>query len=212
MRIDDGRQHSVTLLTTIDYILREAGCGLDDVDLLACPTGPGSFTGLRVGLATLKGLAMVKGKPIVGVSTLEAYAFATGVVDLPICVLMQARPGYVYFGLYQLSPEGHLTRLGEEKFCAISDIFPHLPEGTILFTGDGVCSYSGEIKGLMKGRALLGGAIMPDLRASMVGILGYRKFQAGQAQDPLFITPHYIQASSAESKVDKGYVIGIRRR
>ncbi|MCX7982423.1 MAG: tRNA (adenosine(37)-N6)-threonylcarbamoyltransferase complex dimerization subunit type 1 TsaB [Syntrophales bacterium] len=207
---DDGRQHAETVMLAIDRVLKDSHLPLEELDLFACATGPGSFTGLRVGMATVKGLALVMGRPIVGISSLEAIAFAVGVQNMPICVLMLARPGFVYGGLYCLSSEGETIALDREKFCSLEQIFDPLPKGNILFVGDGATFYRQKIEERLNGQAIISGTM--GVQAKAVGILGYRKFKKGKAQDPLFIIPHYIQASSAETKVDKECRFELRKK
>lgn len=209
LRVSDGRQHTETLLLTIDRVFSMSDLSLEEIDLFACAAGPGLFTGLRVGLATMKGLAMVLGKPVVGVSSLEALAFSSGVLGLPVCALMHARLDYVYYGLFFFPPSKETINLDEESFCPLSHVLDRLPDEFIFFVGDGADFYREEINDKLKGRAIIGGPA--EIRANAVGVLGLRSFRAGRGWDPRFLTPHYIQASSAETKVDKERLFGLRK-
>ena len=136
--------HTDHLLGNIDELLRGVGLTIGDMDGFGVFLGPGSFTGLRVGVATIKGLALATGKPVVGVSSLASLAWRLPFAALPVCPLLDARKGEVYAALYQwtgedfssllipcvLPPERWLERLSND----------------VLFIGDGAQSYRGLIE------------------------------------------------------------------
>ena len=138
--LNTGNTHSETLLPTVEFILKSCGVTVDDVDLFACTAGPGSFTGVRIGAATVKGLAFGKGKPCAGVSTLEALATNARAFDGIICPCMNARRQQVYNALFE-SKDGKLTRLCEDRALAIEDLLKEVsasaPEKKIYLVGDG---------------------------------------------------------------------------
>ena len=129
MTINTGHTHSETLLPMIESILKISGFSVDDVDLFACTTGPGSFTGVRIGAATVKGLAYGKGKPCVSVSTPEALAYNGIMCEGLLCPVMNARRMQVYNALFTCK-QGVMTRLCEDRALAISEL------GQELFTTD----------------------------------------------------------------------------
>lgn len=100
--LDNGNTHSETLLPMVESVLRCTGKTVDDIDLFAVSAGPGSFTGVRIGVATVKGLAFGKGKPCVGVSTLEALAENLVPTGGLLCPVMNARRGQVYNALFRV--------------------------------------------------------------------------------------------------------------
>lgn len=130
--------HSQTLLPMVEGMLKSAGITLADIDKIAVTCGPGSFTGLRIGIATVKGMAMGAGKPCVPVSTLEAIAYNFIGVDGIICCLMDARCGQVYNAMFS-SCGGVISRMCEDRAIRISELYDELQTvgGKIILAGDG---------------------------------------------------------------------------
>lgn len=135
-----GLNHSETLLPMVENALITAQMKLGDVDMLAISAGPGSFTGVRIGVSLLKGLAFGSQKPCVGVSTLEALAYNLRGIDGIICPVMDARRDQVYNGLF-LSEGGTVTRLTEDRAIALTDLDAELKDKycgkRIYLCGDG---------------------------------------------------------------------------
>lgn len=144
--------HSQTIMPMIDELLRKVSLDITDIDLFACSEGPGSFTGLRIGIGTIKGLAYGLGKPVVGVSTLEALAHNIDITDLIICPIMDARRGQVYNGLYRYN-EDTLECITEPRALSIEELCEELTKKTI-FVGDGVNVHKDKIKELLGENAL----------------------------------------------------------
>ena len=141
-----GLTHSQTILPMCEQLLKHAGTALSDVDVIACAAGPGSFTGLRIGLATAKGLAWSADKPCCGVSTLEAMAWQAAHVKGEILCAMDARRNQVYNARFSSDGE-RLTRLCPDRAIALSDLFAELDEKKEQFLiGDGamLCYNYGE--------------------------------------------------------------------
>lgn len=136
--LNNGNTHSETLLPMVESVLRGTGKTVDDVDLFAVSAGPGSFTGVRIGAATVKGLAFGKGKPCAGVSTLEALAEnlvpATGL----LCPVMNARRGQVYNALFRFE-NGTLTRLCPDRAISTEELEAELlaKNEPVTLCGDG---------------------------------------------------------------------------
>ena len=130
--------HSQTLLPMVEDMLKSAEVKLADVDIIAVTAGPGSFTGLRIGIASVKGMAMGAGKRCVSISTLEAIAYNFIGVDGIICCAMDARCGQVYNALFR-SENGVITRLCEDRAVKSADLYEELKklEGNIILAGDG---------------------------------------------------------------------------
>ncbi len=133
-----GLTHSTTLLPMIEDMLKNCGHSMLDVDLLAVSEGPGSFTGLRIGVATAKGLAYGLDKPCIGVSTIEAMAYLLPYESGIVCVCMDARVGQVYNGLFSLS-NGTVSRLCDDRAIALEELKTDLNkyDGKIYLVGDG---------------------------------------------------------------------------
>ncbi len=130
--------HSQTLLPMVESMLHGAGVTLADVDAIAVTAGPGSFTGLRIGIASVKGMAMGAGKSCISISTLEAIAYNFKGIDGIICCAMDARCSQVYNALFK-SEGGVITRLCEDRAMKAADLYEELKaiEGRIILAGDG---------------------------------------------------------------------------
>ncbi|MDE7230291.1 MAG: tRNA (adenosine(37)-N6)-threonylcarbamoyltransferase complex dimerization subunit type 1 TsaB, partial [Oscillospiraceae bacterium] len=130
--------HSETLLPMVSSMLKNAGVTLSDVERIAVTIGPGSFTGLRIGIATVKGLCMGAEKPCVGVSTLEAIAYNFIGVDGIICACMDARCKQVYNALFR-SEGGVISRLCDDRAVTLDELSGELSrlEGRVILAGDG---------------------------------------------------------------------------
>ena len=135
---NSGLTHSRTLLPMCESMLRNCGTALEEVDVIAAAAGPGSFTGLRIGLSTAKGLAWPGEKPCCGVSTLEAMAWNLAHVDGVICCAMDARRNQVYNALFR-AEEGQLIRLTPDRAISLAELFqgPGAEKETQILVGDG---------------------------------------------------------------------------
>jgi tRNA threonylcarbamoyladenosine biosynthesis protein TsaB len=136
--VNTGNTHSQTLLPAVEQALKLAEIAVDDIDVFACSTGPGSFTGVRIGAATLKGLAYGKNKPCISVSTLEALAYNLRGFDGVICPVMNARRAQVYNALFECK-DGVLTRMCADRAISIEELDGELLsfEEPIFLCGDG---------------------------------------------------------------------------
>ncbi len=194
--LETDRQHAGGLLPAIDALLAECGVGLERVETIALSVGPGSFTGLRIGLATALGLCFGTGRGIVPVPTLAALSLQAG--RLPrIAPMLDARKGQVYAGLY--GP----AALALRDDC-VTDPAPWLAElreeGEIAFLGPGAHLYRNEIHGLLGGEARLLEAALGWPRAASVGALGSIMLRRGRAQRPETVRLRYLRASEAEER------------
>ena len=150
LRVQTG--HSQKLLSLIDLSLSQAGLGLREVDLLAVSLGPGSFTGLRIGLATAKGICLAQGVPLVGIPTLDGLAFGFPSTSHFICPLLDARRGEVYAALYSRE-EGDLERKSPWLVVGIKELASHIGRKTI-FLGEGARIYRKELRDILGEKAL----------------------------------------------------------
>ena len=144
--------HSETLLPMVSGMLKNAGVTLSDVDRIAVTVGPGSFTGLRIGISAVKGLCFGAHKPCVAVSTLEAIAYNFAAIDGIICACMDARCKQTYNALFR-SENGIITRLCEDRACSLEELAKELSgiseksEGRIFLAGDGAAIVDGFTEG-----------------------------------------------------------------
>ncbi len=193
------RHHAEILLPAIDRLFFLSGLTPEDVDLLACTVGPGSFTGLRSGVSTIKGLALATGKPVVGVSTLEAIAMNASLSPQLICPMLDARKGQVYAGLYRMGPDCLPIAVRPEKLTDVSQFLRELAQEEIIFLGEGAVRYEKIIRETGNGRTILCGSSRQRLMASSVGLIGLQKYRCGEIVDTLTFAPRYLRLSEAET-------------
>ena len=194
--LNNGNTHSETLLPMIEHVLSGFGLSVSDIDLFACSSGPGSFTGVRIGAATLKGLAFGSDKPCVGVSTLEAIAENLSLANGLICPVMNARRSQVYTALFR-SKNGKLERLMPDSAMAISELDELLAQygEPVRFCGDG---YDITVSALQKTSALHVPARLRHQSAYSVAEVALRKYLAGEASTDASLSVTYLRPSQAE--------------
>jgi tRNA threonylcarbamoyladenosine biosynthesis protein TsaB len=193
---DCRRPHGSWLLAAVDRLCREAGMAVGDLDGFGVTIGPGSFTGLRVGLATVKGLALASGKPVAGVSTLQTLAMQAPHAAWPVCTVLDARKQEVYASVYQWQ-DGWPRPLAEERALPPEQLLAGL-SGDVLFVGDGATVYRTLITRQLGSRAHFLPAAYDPPRAAHAALLAQRAFEAGAAQPPAAVNPVYIRPSEAE--------------
>lgn len=199
--------YSSRMFRQVAFLLEELGIGLDHVDLFAAASGPGSFTGLRVGLAAVKGWAEVYGKPVVGVSALEAIAEESRSGASVLVPTFDARRGEVYFGVYRregVSEASGLAPVGEHSSATPGDFLKGLRErmGTEAFT---IVTPTPEVlQPALEGNEALGEGIrvevVPNILAPVVGLLAMRRSRSGLAGDALSLEANYVRRTDAELK------------
>ena len=193
-----GLTHSQTLMVMAEDVLKQCGKTAADVEAVAVAEGPGSFTGVRIGVAAAKGFAWGREIPCYGVSTLEAMAVSLGVYEGHVCACMDARRSQVYNALFYVN-QGVLERFSEDRAIALSDLKTDLDhiDGPIFLVGDGaVLTYktlSSEIPSLI---------LPPEhrlhQRAVGVALLAEAKALAGEPGDGNALSPNYLRLSQAE--------------
>lgn len=199
-----GLTHSQTLMVMAEDLLKQCGKTVADVTAVAVAEGPGSFTGVRIGVAAAKGFAWGGELPCYGISTLEAMVKTLGEANGVICPCMDARRSQVYNTLFR-AENGELTRLKEDRAIALSDLKQELLElsGPIYLVGDGAeLSYrtlSGEVDNL-----ILPPEHRRHQRASGVAMVAARDIAAGKSGDGNALSPNYLRLSQAErERVEK---------
>lgn len=192
-----GNTHSETLLPMVEAVLKTAHVTVDDIDLFADSVGPGSFTGVRIGAATLKGLAFGKDKPCVGVSTLEALAYNLIGFKGLACPVMNARRSQVYNALFELDGVHTPRRLTPDRAIAISELEEQLlSEGRpIYLSGDG---YDITREGFTRLETEVTPAVLVPQNAYSVAMCALEKFQSGEFTTDSALTPTYLRLSQAE--------------
>ncbi len=194
--LNTGNTHSQTLLPMIESALKCAEWEIDDLDLFAVSNGPGSFTGVRIGVATVKGLAFGKDIPCAGVSTLEALAYNLRYYTGIICPVMNARRAQVYNALFSCE-NGVLTRLCPDRAISIAELDAELAQmqQPVYLVGDG---YDITLEGFEKTTAL---PVPEELRVQSgysVAMCGLAAYERGEATDDTALAVVYLRPSQAE--------------
>jgi tRNA threonylcarbamoyladenosine biosynthesis protein TsaB len=193
--VSQGKTLTSRILSCADVVFRGAGLAVDDLDGFGVALGPGSFTGLRVGIATVKGLALATGKPVAGFSSLAMLAMNLPFAAFPVCPMFDARKKEVYAGLYECrdyplplvpdcvaSPEAFLDQL----------------TGPVIFVGEGAARYRELIVARLGERALFAPLSANLPRASAGALLAASAIARGETVPLALLAPMYIRPSEAE--------------
>jgi tRNA threonylcarbamoyladenosine biosynthesis protein TsaB len=204
VRLNVKSTHSERLMTEIDHVLRQAGLKVSDIDVFAIAIGPGSFTGLRIGLSTVKGFSYATGKPLVSVPTLEAFAWNFPYCSHPVCPMLDARKKEVYAALFKWGNEG-VTRLIDEVSIKVNRLLEDIKlssDKRVVFTGEGAILYKDKIIEVMGNKAIFASPekIVPS--PANVASIGIKKAIKGEFSEPVSLVPFYIRRSEAELKRD----------
>ncbi|MEJ2727177.1 MAG: tRNA (adenosine(37)-N6)-threonylcarbamoyltransferase complex dimerization subunit type 1 TsaB [Deltaproteobacteria bacterium] len=191
-----SQTHSKHLMELIHSVLEIAGFHVADLDGLAVTMGPGSFTGLRIGISTIKGLAYALARPVVGISTLEALAWQCGQTSYLICPLLDARKGEVYGATYGFN-EGRLIQMTGPRAMVPEDVVEHI-KSPCVFIGNGARLYRRDIVASIGGLAHFVPEGQNMIRASSVAFLSMPRFEANDTDAVAGLVPHYIRKSDAE--------------
>lgn len=195
------RSLSARLVPEIERLLDITGSSIDSVDLFAGAVGPGSFTGVRAGIATLQGLALATGKQCAGFSTLALLAMNFPLARYPVCVMLDARKSEVYAGLYDCSAPPLPMTLIEECVMAPEPYLDRLrttTSGQVIFAGEGAVRYREVISARMDGQAIFAGFPQQAGQAANGALLALDQHRKGVAVEPARLLPVYIRASEAE--------------
>lgn len=194
--IKNGNTHSETLLPMVENLLQGTRTSVDDIDLFAVSAGPGSFTGVRIGVATIKGLAFGKNKPCAGVSTLEALAENLIPSEGILCPVMNARSGQVYNALFCVL-DGKLQRLTPDRAISLKDLESELLEKKLPVTlcGDGAQMTKDGFSTLKAG---LAPELLLDQNAVSVAKCAYRMAMEGKTVSDAQLLPVYLRMPQAE--------------
>lgn len=191
--------HSERLLSAIHVVLNEAGCAMEALDGWALSLGPGSFTGLRIGVSTVKGLAFATGKPVVGIPTLDGLAAQIAPTPYLICPMIDARKKEVYTAFYRYNQEGLLVRLSDYQAVRPEVLIRGVKEKTI-FVGNGVPTYGEMLRATVPLFALFPADPLHLLHGSVVARLGVDLLRKENTLDMATFSPIYVRPSEAEIK------------
>ena len=193
-----GLTHSQTLMVMAEDVLKSSGKTPGDVQAVAVAAGPGSFTGVRIGVAAAKGLAWGGDIPCYGVSTLEAMALTLGAYDGYVLPVMDARRSQVYNALF-CAKAGKLTRLTEDRAISLEDLAAEIKslEKPIFLVGDGSTLCYNTLSEAVP-QLVLPPEHRMHQRASGVALAAMEKIAAGDPGDAAALTPNYLRLSQAE--------------
>lgn len=194
-----GNTHSVQLMPMVVEILEKCNLTMQDIDAVVTSKGPGSFTGLRIGMATAKGLVQGSGCKLVAIPTLDVLAANLWGAAGWICPIMNAKKNEVYTALYRFS-EGKLCLHGEYRAMGPKELADELKENceNIWFIGDGVSVYRDLFTEILGAKANFSPLSHCLSRAGVLAMLGYEKALVGEFEDLFTLVPLYVRKSEAE--------------
>ncbi len=198
--INDDNTHSIKLMPLIEKIFNETNLKIGDIDLFCSDKGPGSFTGIRIGIATIKAFIDVTQKNGIGISSLEALAYNVKKEGI-ICSLIDAKNDNVYAGLFE-HKEGKYIQIDEFKTDNIINILNEYinKEKSIIFVGDGLISYKNYIIEKFGNNAIF--EENNELNATNIGIAAYNKIKNNK-EETFSLTPLYLRKSNAERMLEE---------
>ena len=208
--INYKKTHSQTLLPMIDEMVKMVEADLNTIDAIAVAGGPGSFTGLRIGSATAKGLGLALGKPLIHIPTVDAMAYNIYGCEDIICPIMDARRNQVYTGIYSFVPKKESEDSEQMKYAfqvirvqmavSVEDLLRRLNiyGRRVVFLGDGVPAYREELGKGLKVPYFFAPSYSNRQRAAAVGALGIQYFKMGRYETAAEHKPDYLRVSQAE--------------
>jgi tRNA threonylcarbamoyladenosine biosynthesis protein TsaB len=190
--------YSEMLLFCIDQALKNVSLKIEDMDGFAISIGPGSFTGLRIGLSTLKGLSFATGKPLASVPSLDALAYLSLYCQYPVVTILDAKKNQVYASIYD-TKDGELKRQSDYLVMNVEDLVKRISQ-RCLFVGPGAKLYRKKLIELLKDKAYFSQGEQSLPSGATVALLGSKKLISGQLEDVVNLEPLYLRKSEAELK------------
>ncbi len=195
------RNHSVELLPSIQRLMDRVGITPADLDCVIVARGPGSFSALRVGMATARGLATAQDTPLVGVGTLEVEAFPYLGTGLPVCAVIEAGRGQVAAAVYGKEQEAE-NHVPEIMLTTLEDLVESM-EGRSLFCGEGAQALAAQVAERYGNRVSVVGAPPPSRRPGVLAYLGFRRLKLGFTDDLVTVEPIYLRGPSITMPRDR---------
>lgn len=199
--------HAERLMVLVDQVLQDSGVRPSEVGALVLSAGPGSFTGLRVGINTAKGFAGDEDLDVVAVSTLETLAGNLNAPGHLCCPMMDAKKGEVYTALFRCGVDGFPERITKDRVltvdAAVDEITGRFSE-KVIFLGDGTLKYQSEIQAKLNARGIISPEELSHPSPAVLGRLGYLRLERGDVTDIHTLEPVYLRRSEAEVTWDKG--------
>lgn len=200
--LNQDMSHSEKLVPMIKTILDGLGLNIKDIDLYGVSIGPGSFTGLRIGVATIKGFAHLFDKPLVGISTLEGLAFNLPYNDI-VVPMIDARRDRVYTGIYSWE-DCRIKTIMEPDVIDINDLVNILNKyEKIVVNGEGSLVYKEIIKSALKEKVIFSTISQNSCRATSIGELALIKYNEGHRDDYYTLIPDYLRKTQAEMELNE---------
>ncbi len=196
VRVDVKVVHAERLMPSIEWLLKASNVPIHEIDAFAISIGPGSFTGLRIGLSTVKGFSYATGKPVIPVPTLDAFARTIPFCSYLICPMLDARKNEVYAALYKWEGKD-CKKVMPETAIRPAELLGKINECTV-FMGEGVKIYRELIAETLQDNAVWAPASRMSPSASTVGEIALEKLKQGVITDPVSLTPFYLRKSEAE--------------
>ena len=197
IHLNVGKDHSSVLLPELDRAFQSLAWELERIDLFVVTIGPGSFTGIRIGLSTMKGFVLCHAKPLIGVSVLEALARNVSGEDMLICPILNGPMGDIYTALYRHQTNSGFSCLLPDQIMKLQSLPDHIREH-VLLVGEGAISRQDELTRLLSGKARFVSGCFNICRPSIVGQIGREIFQKAGSPNPFSLVPAYLRASEAE--------------
>lgn len=194
--LNTGFTHSQTLMAMTESVLKISGKSADMIDVYAVNSGPGSFTGVRIGVSAVKGMAYASDKPCIEVSTLKSMAYNFLGSHAVICACMDARRSQVYNALFRVNGD-EIERLCDDRAIAIENLLPELQalNDEIILVGDGAELVFGSTD---NASVRLAAPQLRYQRASSVAMAALEKYNRGESVTPAALMPRYLRLSQAE--------------
>lgn len=200
-RVNITVTHSERLMSSVAWLLSASGLTMNDIDAFAVSIGPGSFTGLRIGLSTVKGFCFATGRPLIPVPSLDAFARVLPFCEHQICPMFDARKNEVYAALYRWE-NNCMKKIIPEASLQPRELFRHIEETTV-FIGEGALAYKNSIRTHVRDYALFAPPSKMSPTASTVAEIAIEKLRSGDHTDPVSLAPLYIRKSEAEIRWKK---------
>ena len=198
--LDVSLNHSERLLPIIDQLLKNTDITLSRIDGLVVSLGPGSFTGLRIGISTIKGLSLASEKPVVGIPTLDSLAHHYPCAETLVCPMVDAKKKEVFAALYRWNASFELQKLTPDLAIAPQQLLRKINE-QVVFLGDGCRVYESLIEEFLGSKALFAPSYLGHPRAATIACLGLEELKKGNILALNNLTPLYIRPSDAEHNI-----------
>ena len=196
--ISNDRTHSQIIMPLLEDLLKKCGVKIGDVDVFAVAKGPGSFTGVRIGMASVKTLAQMCDKPVIGVSSLESLAANCELFDGVVCPIIDARHKDVYNALFEKG-----ERLCDDRIVNLDALFEELSDRKVIFCGDGAVAYKELIEEKNPGNWIIAPPSICMQKASTLCAVAYKRAQTEEFDNVYSLVPVYLRQSQAERELEQ---------